>query len=371
MRTVRVSEMMNSSILRVHSLRKVIQNDPEYQRTGEIWNLHRKQLLIDSILNEFDIPKIYFHEFPEPKVLKDGRRMKYAIIDGRQRLEAIWDFLDGQFHLSPNFIYYQDPKVNLKESSYQELGSRYPDIKSIFDSFSLPVINVMTDDVGMIEEMFYRLNESVPLNAAEKRNALGGPIAESIRKISAHRFFQHKAAFTNKRYQFRELSCKLLWLTHSGKNQDTKKVYLDQFVREFKQKNLVAISRSLEIGVTDILSEMWKVFAKRDPLLRTVSMPVIYFLVFKTAKEGGWLKEIARERFLAFEDARRANRKIAQSDISKANYDLLEFDRMSQQGTNDAMSIVFRVNTLINFLRNRPDQSTGIPVQTQLVAQMV
>lgn len=307
---------------------------------------------MDSIINEFDIPKIYFHEFSEYKTLKDGRRMKYAIIDGRQRLEAIWAFMDGQFGLNEDFVFYTDPKIDLKESSYPEIAARYPELKNIFDSYSLPIINVMTDDLDMIEEMFYRLNESVPLNAAEKRNAFGGPMADAIRRVSSHRFFQHKVAFLNRRYQYRELSCKFLWLSYSTKIQDTKKIYLDQFVKEFKQKNMLALSRTLEVKLSEILSCMWKIFLKRDFLLSTVSMPVIYFLTFKNAKEQGWLSQITREQLIAFDAARKENRKIAQTDLSRADYDLLEFDRMSQQGTNDALSINFRVSTLINFLKN-------------------
>ena len=30
--------------------------DPEYQRQGEVWNTYKKQLLIDSLINGFDIP---------------------------------------------------------------------------------------------------------------------------------------------------------------------------------------------------------------------------------------------------------------------------------------------------------------------------
>lgn len=41
MKQLRVSEMMNSSISRIYSMRRTIQTDPEYQRTSEIWNLEK------------------------------------------------------------------------------------------------------------------------------------------------------------------------------------------------------------------------------------------------------------------------------------------------------------------------------------------
>jgi hypothetical protein len=69
MKTFRVVGMPNSSLIRIYSERRFIQVDPDYQRMSEIWTLDKRQLLIDSILNEYDIPKLYFHAFQTPKTL--------------------------------------------------------------------------------------------------------------------------------------------------------------------------------------------------------------------------------------------------------------------------------------------------------------
>lgn len=352
MSVFRVSELRNSSILRVYTLRDTIQTDPEYQRMSEVWTTEKKQLLIDSILNDFDIPKLYLHEFDEYISLPDGRRAKYAIIDGKQRLEAIWSFIDNKLPLGDDILYYDDPSIDLKKKTYGDIAKSYPRIKDFFDSYVLPIITVATDDIDMIEEMFSRLNEAVPLNAAEKRNALGGPMAKTIRRVASHLFFKTRVLFSNKRYHHRELSCKLLWLCFTDdKIIDTKKAYLDDFVIHFKEKQLTTQSKKLEHTVSNVLDQMNKVFQKNDPLLKTLSMPVIYFLVFKDAFEDGWLSSITRNRLLAFDEKRKQNRKIAESDLGKADYALLEFDRMAIQGTNDGVSISFRRNTLAEFLK--------------------
>ena len=36
---------------------------PPYQRRGNIWSEFDKQFLIDSILNGFDVPKVYIADF--------------------------------------------------------------------------------------------------------------------------------------------------------------------------------------------------------------------------------------------------------------------------------------------------------------------
>ena len=60
-KTIKIYPMNNSAIIRVNSDREHIDTSPTYQRNSEVWNLEKKQLLIDSILNEYDIPKLYFH----------------------------------------------------------------------------------------------------------------------------------------------------------------------------------------------------------------------------------------------------------------------------------------------------------------------
>ena len=68
-----------------------IQNDintePDYQRPL-VWPLKTKQLLIDSILRNYDIPKIYLDQKEEDK---------YDVIDGQQRLRAICDFASNKY----------------------------------------------------------------------------------------------------------------------------------------------------------------------------------------------------------------------------------------------------------------------------------
>jgi Protein of unknown function DUF262 len=169
---VETAVLKNSTIMLLYSERSEINMSPDYQRMGGIWTPEKRRLLIDSILNDYDIPKIYFHALNNKSFSKTGFR--YAVIDGRQRLETIWDFMDGKFTLSPEFEYQRDPDTDLASLSYDDIAKRFPKIKVKFDSFVLPVVTVAIegDDLDLIEDMFSRLNEAVPLNAAEKRNAL-------------------------------------------------------------------------------------------------------------------------------------------------------------------------------------------------------
>ena len=113
MRVITINEMRNSTISVVALDRLRIDLNPSYQRRSDIWTPEKRQLLIDSILNEFDIPKLYFHVLSKPRLLKNGHTALYSIIDGRQRIETIWEFLDGKLKLGNDFIYYRNPKLKL------------------------------------------------------------------------------------------------------------------------------------------------------------------------------------------------------------------------------------------------------------------
>lgn len=346
MSSIRISELRNSSVLRVYAERDGIQSDPEYQRMGDVWNLEKRQLLIDTILNDFDMPKLYFHELPVSKVLNDGRVIRHAVIDGRQRLESIWGFIEGRFPLDDDFKFYEKPHIKVGGMTYADLAKEHPELKMQLDSYTLPITTVLTDDQDLIEEMFLRLNEAAPLNAAEKRNAIGGPMAEVIRRVANHGFFKSKIPFSNSRYQHRELAARFILLTTTDTVGDTKKVYLDDMVKRFKKDGTVEEANKIGSYVEGILESANEIFIDRDSLLRTHSMTVVYFQVLKEALGNGWRQNITREKLSNFDDLRGENRQRAQDDIALANYDLLEFDRMNLQGTNDKGSIEFRTKTL-------------------------
>lgn len=347
----RISEIRNSSILRVYADRERLQTDPDYQRMSAVWNLDKRQFLMDTIINDFDIPKLYFHEFPKAKQLDDGRMIDFAIIDGRQRLETIWAFIDGKFCLADDFTFFDDDSIQAGGMTYADLSAKYPKLKTRIDSYSLPIMLVEADDLDYIEDMFLRLNEAVPLNAAEKRNAMGGPLTVAIRKTANHRFFATKVPFPNNRYQHREVAAKLLLLAYSGANTDTKRMYLDELVIAFKEGNNTEEAKVLVKFVNDVLNEMCKIFVDKDTLLKTQAMTVIYYLAFGDAIGGGWLDKISRDKLMLFETNRNSNRIAAETDIAKASYELLEFDRMSLQGSNDGVNIDFRFNVLKKFLQ--------------------
>ena len=144
---------------------------PYYQRTGKIWKTAKKQNLIDSILNQIDLPKFYFHFYPE----EENGKYDYSIIDGKQRILAIMDFVEGKINLSKSFKFLDGSiSEDIQGFSYEKIQEVIPEVIARFLLFEIDVVFVDTDDIERINEMFIRINEGVAVNNAEKRNAYVG-----------------------------------------------------------------------------------------------------------------------------------------------------------------------------------------------------
>lgn len=96
-----VTQQMSVGFLWIEQ--KKIDVDPPYQRESGVWSTDKKQLFVDSLINNFDVPKIYLHD-----KTGDESPYSYAVIDGKQRLDAVWNFMAGKFNLASDFRFIGD-----------------------------------------------------------------------------------------------------------------------------------------------------------------------------------------------------------------------------------------------------------------------
>ena len=313
------------------SQRTKIDMNPLYQRHGRLWSQADKAFLIDSILNEYDIPKIYMVDFEFGNVSLNKKGLPYAIIDGKQRLEAIFDFYSGTLRLEDEFVYEKNPKMKLGGLGYSDLAKNYPEVASIFNIHPLSVVHVITDEKEKINELFVRLNRSKPLTGAEIRNAMAGPVADIIRLLADHELFKSCVKFTIKRAQDKNAAIKLLLFEYSGKLVETKRKNLDKFARQAKKETKDEIELASR-RVIDMLDRMSEIFLPRDPLLRSAGVfPVYYWLIRQLDSSHD---QRVREFLNIFEKIRKENRDRA-SD--KADGELMTFDRLNRS-TDDERS---------------------------------
>jgi len=312
-----VSPMRTTSVAFLHGLRNSINVAPPYQRQGEVWTRPKQQLLIDSLLNGFDLPKIYLHDLAGWE-LEAGREYRYALVDGRQRLEALWDFLDGRFALSADYVELETGSTGPAGLTYSELQTQFPETAALFSATSLDVMLIRTNDLELVEEMFSRLNEAVPLNAAEKRNGRGGPLRQATRELIESPFFVDRLPFSNRRFRHLDLATKFLAWSQSEGPSDTKKSRLDEFWDELRTAaDGDALAQALRERAASAITMLEQTFTSKDRLLSSIGMVSVYFLLYLELAATGAAPP-ARNSLQAFEEARRVRYDNDEEELSAA-----------------------------------------------------
>ncbi len=127
-------------IITLYAERAMYEIDPPYQREGGVWSLEKKQLFLDSIFNGFDIPKIYLRLI---STNTRGAPAKYAIVDGKQRLTTIWEFLNSDFALDKDFSWEDRSDLNVSGKLFRELPA---DAQMRIQSRAMDIVMIETDD---------------------------------------------------------------------------------------------------------------------------------------------------------------------------------------------------------------------------------
>ena len=128
---------------------------PEWQR-AEVWADDRKQLLIDTILRGWKIPKFYFAKVSEAPE-------EFEVVDGQQRLMTIFEFFDGLLTLSPETAH------RVGAETYEDLPDHLADA---FDDYEIAYDEITDGTEEDLKEYFRRLQFGLTLTAAEQLNAV-------------------------------------------------------------------------------------------------------------------------------------------------------------------------------------------------------
>lgn len=149
----------------------IIKLDPEFQRQG-VWNLKQKSELIESIIIGIPLPILYIKEN------KDG---KWILIDGRQRLSTIFDFMDNKFSLSNLTILkdFNGRKFNEELEKKEFPGSKHKDFLDSNYGGKIEDVNLVLHIIKeptperLTYDLFDRVNRGgTRLNNQEMRNAI-------------------------------------------------------------------------------------------------------------------------------------------------------------------------------------------------------
>lgn len=143
--------------------------DPEFQRASNLWDDKRKSRLIESIILKIPLPSFYFNE---------DSKGNYSVVDGLQRLSAIFQFISSEELSKSIKTRVSDLKLtdlqyltDLNGKTFSEIPRNYRRIINELEITST-IIRPSTPDLVKFN-IFARLNQGgLPINGQEIRNSI-------------------------------------------------------------------------------------------------------------------------------------------------------------------------------------------------------
>ena len=235
---------------------------PEYQREKSLWPNEKKGMLIDSILLDIDIPKLYFNELYDKSV---------EVVDGQQRLWAIWEFLDD--------------KYEYQSGSHKALFSKLSKEKQVWIlEYTLQLTIFHDADEEYLRQLFVRLQLGLLLNTGEKLHAASGKMKNFVFNIIASHDFVKSIGIPERRYAKQTLGAQIAInsFTHAKLDQFARTRYDDllQFFQEYADpqgKDLDRFNRQSKL-IVDTLDMLSRCFGDKAKDLKNRSYVLSIYL---------------------------------------------------------------------------------------------
>jgi hypothetical protein len=146
--------------------------DPPYQRRS-VWNESYREQFIDTILLDYPVPAVFLFGR-----IDDEGNTRFEVVDGKQRLTTIFDFIDGSLLVGE-----ESPIFSLRGQPFTVLSR---DNKIAFFEYDFPVEYLPTNNEAVIDDIFERLNKNMAkLTPQELRHAkYSGTFIQECERLS-------------------------------------------------------------------------------------------------------------------------------------------------------------------------------------------
>jgi hypothetical protein len=244
----------NTREIRSVSVKKLIDDymyridlDADYQRE-KIWSREDQERLLDSIIQNIDIPKIYLARS------KNNDNFDFECIDGKQRMATLLNFFKPDRSTDKPLAV----RIAGERFSYSRLKKELASLAEKIEDFQLTlVIYPASIDDLFIREIFRRLQLGVRLNSGEMLNSHTGTIRDFVYKQMGKDapFFRH-TNLSEKRYS-RQFALAQICINSFGRNEtgafvrarydDLEDFFKEKYNIEHDDANLTRIQEVLEL----------------------------------------------------------------------------------------------------------------------------
>lgn len=227
-------ELKKSGMLKVNA---------EYQRAA-VWTELQQKRLIDSVLRCYPLPLFYLDH--KVRNIAGMRSEDLEIIDGQQRINALYRFSENAFRLLDPI---KDDKAArfpkfIKESdcpwAHCNFLSLPAEFKDRFLDTPVSVVKITTSVEDEARDLFIRLQAGLPLNAQEKRDAWPGGFTELVLKLGGKQEIE--------RYPGHDFFRRLV--KRSGRDRGAERQLCAQICMLFLER--AAYGNWIDIGTQDI-----------------------------------------------------------------------------------------------------------------------
>ena len=359
----------------------------EYQR-GEVWDIDQQKRLIDSVLRGYPLPLIYLHM--KTITVEEWKNTSFEIIDGQQRINALFSFSEDNFELF-------DPVKDDKKAKFAEFlknlpctwaRKKYSDLsaedREKFDNTKISVVYITTDEKNEARDLFIRLQAGMPLNPQEKRDAWPGDYTEFVLrhggkpnpdntnpKYYGHDFFQRTLKLKKDKRGKARLYCAqfaMLFFEHTANGS-----YIDvgtKAIDDYYYKNLDFDLSSQKVKsfekVLDKLADLFKGQKGRRIKQQEAMHLVLFVHTLITEYVRGW-----ESNFVSAFDQFRKETSLAKKQ-REGDY-WLNFSMLTSTSSNAARSVKTRheffERKMLEFLKpvKKDDKRTLDPTEREII----
>lgn len=213
--------------------KKIIKLNPDYQRNHR-WSLETSSRLMESLILNIPIPTVYLSQDVDVDEEVEEDVARYSVIDGQQRLTAIYGFMTNDYALEG-----LDVLELLNGSFYKDLP---PFLIRRLEERTIKCLRIdSTVDPQVKFDIFERLNSgAVQLESQELRNAVyRGKFNDMIKDLSQNEAFRtllnidlKNSDEDNKVKKMQDIEYVLRFFSYMSNEGDNMKKSFKQFLSE-------------------------------------------------------------------------------------------------------------------------------------------
>ncbi|HJP93156.1 MAG TPA: DUF262 domain-containing protein [Pyrinomonadaceae bacterium] len=220
--------------------------DADYQRE-KIWSREAQLKLLDSIIRNIDIPKIYLAR------VQGDENFDFECIDGKQRMATLLSFFKPEPYETPLTVWIAG--INY---TYKRLQKELPPLAEKIEDYELTLVIYQDQgDEEFLREIFRRLQLGVRLNSGELLKTYTGTIRDFVYKEMANDApFLRRTNLSEKRFS-RQFTLAQICINSFSRNEsgefvrarydDLEEFFKENYALDEKDENLLRIRRVLEL----------------------------------------------------------------------------------------------------------------------------